>query len=626
MAPAFPGGLDADQLAAVLRAIHSGQDAPTAPVPAPVASPSGIPSMLGGQMPVPQMVVPQDDAPAPMRVPSLLGAQPPVMAAADPQAPPAAPAPQSTGSLPVPAPQGGQDMAPAKPSNAPTPPARPSELSLLGAGMQPVSSFDPLTGQPVSGSPKPVAAPASVQGSQGPGGFDFSRALSRMNQSGLSDQLIAIGAGILSGRNFGEGLGQGLANAQKAATAAAAGNLQQQRLNAELAKQQRELAGQNQTAKIISQRMGIPLEDATALAMNPSYVQGFLTSQFGAQDGRVRNADGSMSVVPGSAQDPATIAAATGAAREPIAEAAARAGAVTKATSDATPADPYTLSAGQTRYDPETNQPVASVAPKEDATASQKEYAAAQKEGFVGSFLDFMDRKGNATRAQTTINNAINPILKGLGDQFTASAETARSAADQVRAIQNAREQLDGAGGIISGFRAGDRLALQKVGALLGVTDPNAIQNTESLRAALKPMVLAAVKGLGSNPSNGDRTFAEDFSGGNIALDEGSIRRILDLNERSARATIARHNVLAEQMLATQPELKQVGPMMQIQAPEARTVAAPQQAAPQQSGQQGSETPAMGPLDQARAAIAAGADPAKVKTRLLKNGIDPKEL
>jgi hypothetical protein len=176
-----------------------------------------------------------------------------------------------------------------------------------------------------------------------------------------------------------------------------------------------------------------------------------------------------------------------------------------------------------------------------------------------------------------TVNNAVNPVLKGLGEQFTEQRKDAYGAGNMIPQIKTARAQLDAPGMIVSGQFADERLGLQKVGALLGVTDPAQIQNTETFRTQIKPLVLEAVKGLGSGTgiSNADRDFAEAAVGGKISLDAGSIKRVLDITERAARAKVARHNKLADQMIETQPELKQMGPMLRIEIPEGDYTAGP---------------------------------------------------
>lgn len=172
-----------------------------------------------------------------------------------------------------------------------------------------------------------------------------------------------------------------------------------------------------------------------------------------------------------------------------------------------------------------------------------------------------------AARNNVTVNNAINPILKGMGEQFVAGAESARASVDTIRTIHNARKEIDSDGGIFSGAAAGGKLNLAKVGSLFGITDADTIARTESFRAAIGESVLARAKSLGANPSNTDRDYIKGVMAGEISLDEKSIRRILDIQEKSARTAIERHNSLADKMLETQPELKQVAPMLRIEPP-----------------------------------------------------------
>lgn len=169
----------------------------------------------------------------------------------------------------------------------------------------------------------------------------------------------------------------------------------------------------------------------------------------------------------------------------------------------------------------------------------------------------------------TVINNAVNPALKDLSEQFSTARGDASTAADTIRFVQSARAELDKGGGIISGAGANERLQLQKVGALLGVTNPEAITNTETFRTQIKPIVLSTVKGLGagSGISNADREFAEKAAGGDITLDERTIRRVLEITERAGRAKIQRYNKLGESMRKTQPDLEQVSPMLNIEEP-----------------------------------------------------------
>jgi hypothetical protein len=168
----------------------------------------------------------------------------------------------------------------------------------------------------------------------------------------------------------------------------------------------------------------------------------------------------------------------------------------------------------------------------------------------------------------TTINNVANPIMATVGEQLKTTQTQAVAAANQLRATQEARAQLDAPGGVLTGFRAGDRLAMQKIATLFGV-DPSKVENTETFRAAMKPAVLEIVKGLGSGVSisNADRAFAEKAAGGDIDLNEGTIRRILDIAEKSARYKIDQHNEFVDKISGASGEAQPYAQSLKVDAP-----------------------------------------------------------
>jgi hypothetical protein len=170
----------------------------------------------------------------------------------------------------------------------------------------------------------------------------------------------------------------------------------------------------------------------------------------------------------------------------------------------------------------------------------------------------------------TTINNVQNPIMATVGEQLKTTQTQAVAAANQLRATQEAKIALDAPGGIISGFKAGDRLAMQKFATLFGV-DPTKVQNTETFRAAMKPAVLEIVKGLGSGVSisNADRAFAEKASGGDIDLNEGSIRSILNIAEAKARYQIEQHNKFVDKISGASGEVQPYAESLKVDLPPA---------------------------------------------------------
>ena len=143
--------------------------------------------------------------------------------------------------------------------------------------------------------------------------------------------------------------------------------------------------------------------------------------------------------------------------------------------------------------------------------------------------------KGDAP--SVTVNNG-GGSDKQVFDAMIVDRDAARAAVSGYNAIVEAKNAVDS--GIISGFGADNILAMQKLGAALGVVDPTAIQNTETFRSAIAPQVAAMLRSVAgtANLSNADREFAEKAAGGSIALDDGTIKRLLGIMEKASRTSI----------------------------------------------------------------------------------------
>lgn len=189
--------------------------------------------------------------------------------------------------------------------------------------------------------------------------------------------------------------------------------------------------------------------------------------------------------------------------------------------------------------------------------------------------------KANITNVHTNVNAAVNPVLKGVSDRFNESVESANTAREQINSIHEGRAALDD--GAITGAFADKRLFGTKVSGLFGLPQ-DAANNTEVLRAALGNQVLAKAKTLGANPSNADRDYIEKVSGGSIELNEGSLRKILDMQERWARESIKRANTRGQQLLGAYPdELGRVKGLLNVEEPaqyQRRVPSAPAPAVP----------------------------------------------
>lgn len=178
------------------------------------------------------------------------------------------------------------------------------------------------------------------------------------------------------------------------------------------------------------------------------------------------------------------------------------------------------------------------------------------------SLTDYQNRSDENTTKRDILTKSILPKLD-------KSQEGASAARDEIGAIHRSLEQLDQPGGIFSGSAADIRLKLAKVGDYLGIENSNKIANTEAFGAAIGQRVLSLVKGLGAGAgiSNADRDFARDMAGGNIKLDEKSIRRILYIGERAARSKIDVHNNGVKKALKSTEALKEYGEVYSVEQP-----------------------------------------------------------
>lgn len=229
-------------------------------------------------------------------------------------------------------------------------------------------------------------------------------------------------------------------------------------------------------------------------------------------------------------------------------------------------------------------------------TQDQKHAAAS------GKTLEEYQNRADENTAQRDV------MTKSLIPRIDASQEKANAARDDIVSIHAAREQLDSAKGIFSGAAAEKRVALAKVFSLLG-GDNTKVANTEAYGAAIGQRVASMVKAFGSGTaiSDGDRRFAAAMAGGNIALEESSMRRILDIGERAARGKIDQHNQLADKIVGSNEALKPARDTFIVNPP----------------GQYAKPDPV---FNAARDAIAKGAPRAAVEKRLREAGHDPSKL
>jgi hypothetical protein len=164
-------------------------------------------------------------------------------------------------------------------------------------------------------------------------------------------------------------------------------------------------------------------------------------------------------------------------------------------------------------------------------------------------------------------------VASNMAKQFTDNRDKASAAAAGIQALQEARALLD------QGIYTGQMADLKLLGAKLGLGDTSKIGTTEAFQAAMGRQTLALVKnlGAGSGISNADREYAEKVAGGKITLNEESLRKIIDINERAQRGVIRGYNKEASRV-AGAPSLSGLPVDLMVNEP------APYKPAPKKSG------------------------------------------
>jgi len=213
-----------------------------------------------------------------------------------------------------------------------------------------------------------------------------------------------------------------------------------------------------------------------------------------------------------------------------------------------------------------------------EARAGQEQIPASIREFRAVQAMPEAERKGfeafqAAKRPTTTINMQQESALrKELGETqgkiVSDGYKAAEDAVSTMDTINIGRDLLNK--GVITGFGANFLVnagqALKQVGIDL---NSDAAANAQTYAATLAGNVGRLIKlfGAGTGLSNADREYAQKMAGGEISLDERALRRILDINERSARNVITKHNANVDRFKA--------GDEFKIEMPPERTSTLP---------------------------------------------------
>jgi hypothetical protein len=133
---------------------------------------------------------------------------------------------------------------------------------------------------------------------------------------------------------------------------------------------------------------------------------------------------------------------------------------------------------------------------------------------------------------------------KGQADKVLTSKASAEDAAQILATNQVAKNLLDK--GMLTGVGANFfttlNQGLSQAGIDFGLAD--AAQNSQAFGALMAKNTATIIKnfGAGTGISDADRIYAKQAAAGDITMDENAIRKIINVNDRVARAAIAKHN------------------------------------------------------------------------------------
>lgn len=187
---------------------------------------------------------------------------------------------------------------------------------------------------------------------------------------------------------------------------------------------------------------------------------------------------------------------------------------------------------------------------KETLSADMQAYETAKAEGYKGSLFDY---KRDLAKAGSSTSTVVLPaqekefekaLGKGQADKVLASKASAEDAAQILATNQVAKNLLDK--GMLTGVGAEFFTTLNQGLSQAGIDfgKANAAQNSQAFGALMAKNTATIIKnfGAGTGISDADRIYAKQAAAGDITMDENAIREIIKVNDRVARAAIAKHN------------------------------------------------------------------------------------
>jgi hypothetical protein len=209
---------------------------------------------------------------------------------------------------------------------------------------------------------------------------------------------------------------------------------------------------------------------------------------------------------------------------------------------------------------------LAEVINPEKLSTNEKDFRAAQKGGYQGTFNDWILQKTKAGATNVSVSTGENAygteFGKGIAGQDLAKYNLAQKAPD-ILAAADSTEKLLNSNKVFTGTGASAKLNVLALGQGLGVTGKNAdeiIANTQQLQQQRSQAVLSQIKARGLGTGQGftdkDLKFLQDSAAGSITLSKETLQRQVNIERKIARAAAKDWNT----RLGSMPQ-KVVGPM-----------------------------------------------------------------
>lgn len=147
----------------------------------------------------------------------------------------------------------------------------------------------------------------------------------------------------------------------------------------------------------------------------------------------------------------------------------------------------------------------------------------------------------NNTAAEPAFNRQ---LAERAANRIDTMQPLATQAAEAVRTAQRVQALIDS--GVITGTGAGAREAIERAFVTAGLVDGRRVANTGQLMSELANATLAAAGGLSGPTSDRDILFLREAAGGNIALTQETIRRIVQISQDRAGRTLQQYNSVVE--------------------------------------------------------------------------------